>query len=174
MCRVADGEVKRKFTELGATGLQRWAGQVDEEFLPQLRGRERSRSSARCVTTTPSSVRWSSPSTCCCGRSPGAPSLHPDGRTSRPSSSSRTCMDDMSHTWEDLISEILSMLVRLVVARDGLQAPGRGRAQPEVPLQAQRRAHRLAQDADPLAGDSPGLDLRRRRRGPGDEAARPS
>ena len=31
-------EVKRKFTEIGATGLRRWGGYVDEEFLHQLKG----------------------------------------------------------------------------------------------------------------------------------------
>lgn len=107
-----DGVVSRKFVEIGATGLRRWGGQVDEEFLPQLRG-------VRAVKTF-REMRENDPVV-------GAVVFAVDmllrqiSWRTEPYSQEledlqaeelvKTAMDDMSHTWEDLISEILSMLV---------------------------------------------------------------
>ena len=107
-----DGVVSRKFVEIGATGLRRWGGQVDEEFLPQLRG-------VRAVKTF-KEMRENDPVV-------GAVVFAVDmllrqiSWRTEPYSQDledlqaeelvKTAMEDMSHTWEDLISEILSMLV---------------------------------------------------------------
>ena len=109
---MADGEVKRKFTEIGATGLQRWGGQVDEEFLPQLRGQRAVKVFREMRENDPvvgavifavdmllRQVSW---------RTEPASQEMQDLMAEE---LVKSCMDDMSHTWEDLISEVLSMLV---------------------------------------------------------------
>lgn len=108
-----DGEVKRKqFTELGSTGLRRWAGQVDEEFLPQLRGVRAIKTFREMRANDPvvgavvfavdmllRQVSWRT--------EPGSQEFE----DLRAEQFLADCMEDMSHTWEDLISEVLSMLI---------------------------------------------------------------
>lgn len=109
---MADGEVKRKFTELGATGLQRWGGQVDEEFLPQLKGPRAVKVYREMRDNDPvvgavvfavdmllRQVSWRTEP-----YSQDLVDLQAEELV-------KSAMDDMSHTWEDLVSEILSMLV---------------------------------------------------------------
>lgn len=103
--------VRRKYVELGASGLKRWAGQVDEEFLPQLRG-------PRAVKIY-REMRDNDPVV---GAVIFAVDMLLRQLTWRTEPASQTwedlqaeqllkdCMDDMSHTWEDLVSEVLSML----------------------------------------------------------------
>jgi hypothetical protein len=105
------GVVKRKFTELGSTGLRRWGGQVDEEFLPQLRGPRGVRVFREMRDNDPvvgavvfavdmllRQISW---------RTEPASQDYEDLRAEQ---LVKDCMEDMSHTWEDLISEVLSML----------------------------------------------------------------
>jgi hypothetical protein len=71
-------------------------------------------------------------------------------------------MDDMSHTWDDMISEILTMLVygwswHEIVYKKRVGPVG-DRSQEEV--QVHRWDDRLAQDPDPLPGDAAALDVR--------------
>jgi hypothetical protein len=103
--------VKRKFSELGSTGLQRWGGQVDEEFLPQLRGQRAAKVYREMRDNDPvvgavvfavdmllRQVSWRTEPYSQSWEDLQAEQLLKD------------CMDDMSHTWEDFISEVLSML----------------------------------------------------------------
>ena len=97
--------------ELGATGLRRTAGYVDEEFLPQLRGRKAIGVFREMSDNDPivGALLF------------GLERLlrQVDGRVEPASDSPddkkaaefvEQCMEDMSHTWDDLISEILTML----------------------------------------------------------------
>jgi hypothetical protein len=100
------------YQELGVTGLKRWSGYVDEEFLPALRGRkaiqifkEMSENDAIVGSLLFSidmlirAVDW---------HVQPASSSQPDQMAAQ---FVESCMKDMSHTWDELVSEILSMLV---------------------------------------------------------------
>src|SRR5213075_1301948 len=109
------GEVRRQappLLELGSTGLRRAAGYVDEEFLPHLRGRkaigvyrEMSENDAIvgallfAITMLVRQVQWQ---------------VIPAGKTADDAAAARlleTCMDDMSHSWADFITECMSALI---------------------------------------------------------------
>lgn len=97
--------------ELGATGLKRNSGYITEEFLPQLKGRkavqifrEMSDNDAMCgallfsVDRLMRQIEWR---------------VEPADTTTEHKQAAEfveECMEDMSSTWDDLISEILSML----------------------------------------------------------------
>lgn len=98
--------------EIGATGVKRAAGMIDEEFLPALRGRKAIKVYREMSLNDPiigamlfsieklvRQVEWVV-----------------TGDNNTPESADAVkfveeCMEDMSHTWDDMISEILSMLV---------------------------------------------------------------
>lgn len=104
--------VKAGFNELGRSGLKHFSGTVYEEFLPQLQGlrgmqiyREMRENSAPigamffAVESLLRSVDWS---------------VEPASEKRKHIDAAEfleECMDDMSHTWEDFVSEILSMLI---------------------------------------------------------------
>ena len=97
--------------ELGRTGLKQFSGLIYEEFLPQLQGskagkvyREMQDNSPvigavlYAVESTLRSVDWSvEPAT-------------DDEADLEAAQFLESCMHDMSHTWEDFVSEILTML----------------------------------------------------------------
>lgn len=98
--------------ELGATGLRRTVGYVDEEFLPQLRGRKAVQIYREMSDNDPivgalvfavdkllRELNW---------RVEAASQSAEDKQAAQ---FLEECMDDMSHTWDDFISEMLSMLV---------------------------------------------------------------
>jgi hypothetical protein len=100
------------FAILGATGLKQWSGQIDEELLPQLSGtkaakvfREMSDNDAICgailfaIQSLIGQVKWRV-----------EPADESD-EAARAAEFVESCVVDMSHTWEDFISEVLSMLV---------------------------------------------------------------
>jgi hypothetical protein len=100
------------FLEVGRTGLRRVSGIVQEEFLPQLRGRkavqvyrEMSENDAIVgalifsVERLLRQLEWRVE----------AASNNPDDKAN--AEFVEQCMDDMSHSWDDLVAEILSMLV---------------------------------------------------------------
>ena len=100
------------YRELGVTGLKRWSGYVEEEFLPALRGRkaiqifkEMSENDAIVgallfsIDMLIRAVDW---------HVQPASSAEPDQMAAQ---FVESCMEDMSHTWDELVSEILSMLV---------------------------------------------------------------
>jgi hypothetical protein len=100
------------YQEYGATGLRRWGGYVDEEFLAQLRGRKAIQIYKEMSENDPMigallwaidkllrEVTWR---------------VDPAGNSYEDQAAAlfvEQCMDDMSHTWDDMVSEILSCLV---------------------------------------------------------------
>lgn len=128
--RLPDGEVSREMSlldeipedgsalrfaqnaELGASGLKRSSGIIDEEFLPALRGRkavevfrEMSSNDAMvgslifAIDKLIREVKWE---------------VTPADQTPDSAKAAEfleSCMDDMSHSWDDLMSEILSCLI---------------------------------------------------------------
>jgi hypothetical protein len=97
--------------ELGVTGLKRTAGYIDEEFLPALRGRKAVKV-YREMSTNDSmvgallfaidklirEVEWK---------------VVPADQTPDNANAAEfleSCMNDMSHSWDDFIGEVLSML----------------------------------------------------------------
>ena len=97
--------------ELGLTGVRRTSGYIDEEFLPQLRGRKAVQIFREMKDNDPvigallfatdrllRQVEWRvEPS----GDKPG---------DKEAAAFLEQCMEDMSHTWDDMITEILTML----------------------------------------------------------------
>lgn len=98
--------------ELGNTGLKRSTGFVDEEFLPQLRGRKAVRVYREMSENDPlvssllfsirmllRNVDWI---------------VKPGGKGRADTKAAElieTSMDDMDHTWDEFITEVLTMLV---------------------------------------------------------------
>lgn len=99
------------FIELGTTGLKRAAGYIDEEFLPQLKGRKAVQifremgdndaiSGALLFTFTQllRGLDWP---------------VVPGGKSVEHTKAAKlveTCMEDMSTSWDDFITEVLSCL----------------------------------------------------------------
>lgn len=98
--------------EFGTTGLKRSAGWIDEEFLPQLRGRKSVQVFKEMNENDPlvgalmftiqmllRNVEWT---------------VKPGGKGKQDRLAAElleTSMDDMEHTWDEFISEVLTMLV---------------------------------------------------------------
>jgi hypothetical protein len=109
---VADVEdTATPFIELGSTGLRRSAGYIDEEFLPQLRGRKAVQvyremgdndsitgAMLFAITQLLRNVDWT---------------VTPAGKGKEAAAAAKfveQCMDDMSDTWDSFIVECLSAL----------------------------------------------------------------
>lgn len=97
--------------ELGSTGVKRATGIIDEEFLPALRGRKAIKVYKEMSLNDPMvgallftidklvrQVSWRVDTV------DNTPEQQEAGQFIE------ECMDDMSHTWSDMVSEILSML----------------------------------------------------------------
>jgi hypothetical protein len=97
--------------ELGLTGIKRTSGYIDEEFLPQLRGRKAVQIFREMKDNDPvigallfatdrllRQVEW---------RVEPASDKKEDKDAAE---FIKECMEDMSHTWDDMITEILTML----------------------------------------------------------------
>ena len=98
--------------ELGTTGLKRAAGYVDEEFLPQLKGRKAVQVYREMENNDPvvgamlfavynliKQVDWTPV--------PGSPSAE----DIKANQFFESCMHDMSHSWQSFIQEVLSCVV---------------------------------------------------------------
>ena len=99
------------FAELGSTGLKRSSGYLDEEFLPQLRGRkavqvfkEMSENDPMVgallfgVTNLLRNVEWN---------------VKPGGKSPEDAKAAKfleECRDDMTNPWGDFITEVMTML----------------------------------------------------------------
>ena len=97
--------------ELGVTGLKRSAGYLDEEFLPQLKGRKAVQVFREMADNDPvvgallfaimqllKNVEWN---------------VNPAGKSKDHANAAKlveTAMEDMSHSWQDMIMEIMSCL----------------------------------------------------------------
>jgi hypothetical protein len=92
--------------ELGSTGLKRAGGYIDEEFLPQLRGRKAIHVYREMGENDPivGAMLFSIVQLC---RNVDF-SVDPGGKSRDHANAAKlveTCMDDMSHTWGDLVAE---------------------------------------------------------------------
>lgn len=100
------------FLEMGQTGLKRAAGYLDEEFLPQLRGRKAVQIYREMSDNDPiigalifaikmllRNLEWT---------------VQPAGKSKDHANAAKlveTCMEDMSHSWDEMISEALSSVI---------------------------------------------------------------
>lgn len=103
---------KDSFRELGLTGLDRSGGYVYDEFLSELRSGRKAKTYKQMRDNDPiigavlfaidmliRQVKWR------------VDPVSTDERDIQAADFLESCMNDMSHSWEDMISEILSMLV---------------------------------------------------------------
>lgn len=104
------------FKEFGSAGLRAFSGWVREEFLPNLQGRQAAQKYREMMDNSPiigaimyainstmRKVNWRvTPA--------GEDEAEPTPEAREAADYVESCMDDMSHPWEDLISENLSML----------------------------------------------------------------
>lgn len=96
--------------EIGASGLNRTQqGSVDEEFLPNLQGRKALNVFQEMSENDPLVGAILYAIDMLCRGVDWDVEEHPDG-TEEDAEFIRECMQDMSHTWADHISEVLSML----------------------------------------------------------------
>jgi hypothetical protein len=109
--RLKEAEAMSEMLELGATGLKRAGGYLDEEFLPALKGTKGVQVYREMADNSPvvgslmftidrllRNVDWR---------------VDPAGKdrdAAKAANLVETSMEDMSHTWDDFISEVLSML----------------------------------------------------------------
>jgi hypothetical protein len=99
------------FDELGTTGLKRSAGYIDEEFLPQLRGRKAVQVYREMGDNDPitSALLFSITQLL---RGIDWPVV-PGGKSRADTAAAKlveTCMDDMSNSWQGTISEVLTCI----------------------------------------------------------------
>ena len=100
------------FEELGVTGLKRSAGYLDEEFLPQLKGRKALQVYREMSDNDPivGSMLFAIDKLI---RNADF-TVQPAGKSRDHAQAAKlveTCKDDMSHSWDEMLSEILSSLV---------------------------------------------------------------
>ncbi len=109
--RVVAKQTRSSFSEIGRSGIRRFAGQIYEEFLPSLRGTQgikvyrEMRDNDPIIGATMYAIEqviekasWT---------------IHPAGKSAldlKAANFLKTCMHDMEHTWQDFISECLSFL----------------------------------------------------------------
>ena len=100
------------FMEIGSTGLLQWGGQVREDFLRQLQGKQGYANYREMADNDPvigailhaiemiiRGVDWTV-----------EPSDPEDEKSIEAAAFTSSCMTDMSHTWADTMSSVLSML----------------------------------------------------------------
>jgi hypothetical protein len=110
-------EIKRskapgKFAELGQSGLKRWSGQIYDEFLPSLRGtqgmrvyremRDNDPIVGACLYAIEQVLRQATWLV--------EPASDTDQEDAKAGEFLGTCLSDMTHTWNDHVSEALSFL----------------------------------------------------------------
>ena len=109
---IDDKDPRKKFTELGSTGLSHFAGRVNEEFLTELKHNENIKIYKEMRDNDPvigailfavemliRKVNWR------------VQAYSEEEKDIEKANFVQSCMEDMSHTWNDTITEILSMLV---------------------------------------------------------------
>ena len=96
---------------VGSSGLRQYSGYVREEFLPQLRGRQAARTYREMMDNSPTvgAILFA------IQQSMRQVSWRVEAPDARPESVEgaiflESCMEDMTHTWPDFVSESLSML----------------------------------------------------------------
>lgn len=105
-------EERLEFTELGKTGLNRWGGVVQEEWLSELSGQKAVRVYKEMRDNDPIVGAILFAIEMLCRRATWR--IEPGGNTDedkRARDFLETCFQDMSQSWENTVSEILSFLV---------------------------------------------------------------
>lgn len=99
------------WNSIGSSGLRQYSGWVREEFLPQLRGREAARTYREMMDNSPTvgAILFA------IQQSMRQVSWRVEAPDDRPESIEaaefvQSCLDDMSQSWPDFVSESLSML----------------------------------------------------------------
>lgn len=108
---MADNQRANRFAEIGRTGLKAWGGRINEEFLPQLAGLQGIRVYREMESNDPviGAVLFAIEMLLRQASWRVEPSSQ-DNEDLRAAEFLESCKDDMSHTWPDLISELLSFL----------------------------------------------------------------
>lgn len=109
---MTDKKPKPTFTEVGGSGLRRWSGYVNEEFLPQLEGkiglavyREMSdndptvRAALTAIDMLVRRVKWK------------LKPVSADEKDMKARDFVEGCIHDMHQSWDDFVSEAMSMLI---------------------------------------------------------------
>src|SRR3954454_18262309 len=98
--------------ELGVTGLKRTSGYIDEEFLPALRGRKAVRvyREMSCNDSMVGALLFTIDKLV---REVDWKVVRADQSTEQVNAQEflKSCKDDMSHSWDDFIGEVLSMMI---------------------------------------------------------------
>lgn len=136
------------FSDIGSSGLRQFSGWVREEFLPQLAGREAVRVYREmqdnnatigalmfAINATIRQIQWR------------VEPAGDDAESAYQKEFIEGCMDDMSHTWSDFVTESLSMLGYGFAPHEIVYKKSQGR-RPE--MNAQGRANPTSQFDDGL------------------------
>ena len=106
------------FAEVGSLGLRAWSGWVREEFLPELIGRQGAQKYREMSDNSPTigAIIYAIKSTMRKVEWRVTPAGAEENKATSPEAQEaadfvQSCMDDMTHSWEDLVDENLSMLV---------------------------------------------------------------
>jgi len=106
------------FRELGSLGLRSFSGWVREEFLPELIGRQGAQKYREMYDNSPiiGAIVYAIKSTMRKVEWRVLPAGAEENKATSPEAQEKadfveSCMEDMSHSWEDLVDENLSMLV---------------------------------------------------------------
>lgn len=104
---ATSGSSTANFSEIGSTGLNRLGGNIYEEFLPQLRWPRAAKIYQEMESNDPvvGAVLF------VCEQLIRRVSWRVEGSTPEANEFIKSCLGDMSTTWEDTIGEIVSMLV---------------------------------------------------------------
>ena len=98
---------KKNFVTLGSTGLNRFGGRVYEEKIPQLRSPEIA-NRVFCEMADNDPILYTIESLCRQVEWRVEPADEEEASVDN-AEFLESCIEDMSHTWDDLISEILTM-----------------------------------------------------------------
>lgn len=100
------------FGEIGRSGLSQWGGEIREEFLPEMKGRQGRKNIREMEDNDPiigailfaisMLIRQAKPII--------KPATEDEGQKREAADFVQSCLNDMSETWSDTITEILTML----------------------------------------------------------------
>lgn len=99
-------------SEIGYSGLNHWGGEVREEYLRELKGKEGRRIYREMSETHPIIGAMLFALTSLIKQADWHAEPNPENTTNKePADFLQSCLDDMSETWADTISEALTMLI---------------------------------------------------------------
>jgi len=109
---MAEAENKQLYVELGRSGINRWGGVLSEEWLPELQGRRGLRVYREMSETDPIiGAILRAVKLLCCQVSWRVDAAGPDREDQQAADFLQSCLDDMSASWHDTLSDVLSFLI---------------------------------------------------------------